>query len=195
MAEQFRRGTADVVVSAKRLCAAVLLGVFSVLVLAAPTSPRQTSAEQVKTAMLLRFLQYTRWPDGVFASEDETLNLCIYGRNHWDKYLLQLQSRFVGQHQINVIPDIRSETVDRCHSVVVARDDVGTVRLIESIASTPVLTVGNSDDFLRAGGMITFLQLENRVRFSVDLGRARAVGLKLAPDMLAYAHEVLGSRP
>jgi hypothetical protein len=53
-----------------------------------------------------------------------------------------------------------------------------------------VLTVGEGENFVREGGIITFLVENRRVRFDIDQKAAEAAELKLSSKLLAVARSV-----
>jgi hypothetical protein len=54
----------------------------------------------------------------------------------------------------------------------------------------PVVTVGESERFATLGGMITFVPEADKVRFSINLGRAEQTGIKLSAQLLKLASAV-----
>ena len=58
-----------------------------------------------------------------------------------------------------------------------------------------MLTVAEQDTFLNDGGVIRFLNENNKVRFSVNLEAARAANLTISSELLKLAREVRGGGP
>jgi YfiR/HmsC-like len=63
---------------------------------------------------------------------------------------------------------------------------------VADLPAAPVLTVGEGDDFLTAGGMIGFLLEDNKVRFDINLVAARSAGLAIGSRLLILAQNVVG---
>jgi hypothetical protein len=59
-------------------------------------------------------------------------------------------------------------------------------------STRPVLTIGESSDFLRRGGMIAFVIDGGRVRFDVNLPVAARRGLTLSSRLLQVARTIVG---
>ena len=51
----------------------------------------------------------------------------------------------------------------------------------------PVLTVGETTQFLRDGGMVRFFVEDNNVRFQINQKNAEAAGLKISSQLLMLA--------
>lgn len=54
------------------------------------------------------------------------------------------------------------------------------------------LTVGNSVDFLKAGGMICFERVGDRLTFSVNVTHMKEAGVMVSSKLLAIARKVEG---
>ncbi len=63
---------------------------------------------------------------------------------------------------------------------------------VRASAQHPILTVGESPDFLRRGGMIAFVIDGGRVRFDINQTAAAAHGLTLSSRLLQVARTVTG---
>jgi hypothetical protein len=97
---------------------------------------------------------------------------------------------------------VRGETVkDRPVAVrrQAANDDSRTCHLIyvdgarnpdsilSSVANAPVLTVGDSNNFITRGGMIRFTQNAGRIRFEINPDAAERVSLRISSRLLSLA--------
>ena len=76
-----------------------------------------------------------------------------------------------------------------CDVVYVAPGDLS---LLDTVANLPILTVGDQPNFCQRGGIINLLVLDGRVRFEIDLSRARRSGLKMDSQLLRLASKVYG---
>jgi len=64
--------------------------------------------------------------------------------------------------------------------------------LIAILRNMPVLTIGESDDFLQQGGIIRFCWEERKVRFEVNQEAAGKANLKISSRLLLLAKTVIG---
>ena len=77
-----------------------------------------------------------------------------------------------------------------CHVVFVPAG-VAPAGVLRSLSDTPVLTVGESDAFWRAGGMLRFVVDGQRVRFDANAKAAGAAGLRLSARLLQVARSTV----
>jgi hypothetical protein len=116
------------------------------------------------------------------------LRLCSMGDTPLAAKLNWLQGRETQGRKIEVDVDVTG--FGNCHLLYVAQKSQMTA-LLNSMGRLPVLTVSDSPGFIQAGGMIGLYLVENRVRFSINLGAAQRAGLKLSSQLLQLAQEVI----
>jgi hypothetical protein len=149
----------------------------------------------VKAAFLYNFAKFIEWPPKAFAADDAPLVFCVLGENPFqDKLGRVVNDRTANGRRIAVRPMPPGAPTDGCHLVfVAAAEDERVARLVQTLHSTdggPVLTVGESDHFAGAGGMIRLVIDEGRVRFDINVAAAEQAGLKLSSQLLKLARKV-----
>jgi hypothetical protein len=143
---------------------------------------------QVKSAYLVNFLLYATWPPDAL-EPDDPLRLCILGDDPLGDFLGEvIAGRSVQGHAIRIIQVDRVVEADGCHAAfIAARNRIPAAVWLERLEGRAVLTVGEGDEFRRAGGMITLTVEEQTVRFDVNLRALRDVGLDLSSRVLRLA--------
>lgn len=150
---------------------------------------------RVKAAYLLNFTRYTEWPPAAFSGPSDPLNVCIVGRDPFGRVLDQtLQARRTSGRPLRLLRTARpAEGI--CH---VAFLGAATPAVLESwlaaLATEPTLTVGNTESFVDAGGMIGFVIVDETVRFEINLAAVRTGRLQLSSRLLSLATRVLPER-
>ena len=150
------------------------------------------SLDDVEAAYLYNFGKFVRWP---VSANTGPLLICVAGKPPFGDAV----GRLVAGERIGDRPlDVR--TLDRAQAVIGCSIlFVGTAerpRLDGFLAAAdgkPILTVGDSADFLSRGGMIQFVYQEDHVRFSVNLNAANRSALGLSSELLKVAVSVTGS--
>lgn len=156
----------------------------------------QESAEvnpnKVKAAFLRNFAHYVTWPGHVFPDSHAPWRICVVGRDPFGETLERTLSGRMEQNRPFEV--LRADSVQRlpaCQIAFVAVDDpVQRRAMLSELKGRPVLTVGDTPDFLREGGVIRF-QVEDRVRLSINLDQARAASLAIQTRMLEVSQEVV----
>jgi len=66
-----------------------------------------------------------------------------------------------------------------------------TERILATLRSAPVLTVGEADGFLAAGGTINFVNVDNRVQFEISRPSLARAHLVIEPEVFRLARRVI----
>ena len=142
----------------------------------------------VKSAYIVNLLAYAAWPQGALAPEGP-LRLCILGENPLGDFLERAASgRMIQGHPVRLIPVDRVVEADRCHAAFIAeRNRIDAEVWLERLQGKPVLTIGEGERFLGAGGMIALVVETRTVRFEVNRAALLAVGLDLSSRVLRLA--------
>lgn len=150
-------------------------------------SPAAARAQQVpleyrvKAAYLYNFTKFVEWPAGAFAA-GTPLSLCVAERNPFGSVLADtLRGEEVQGRQ--VAARVVDEPGAPCH-VLFIPDGVAPARWLVAARTQPVLTVGESDDFLGQGGMVRFILEENRIRFEIRQDNAERAQLRISSRLL-----------
>ena len=166
-----------------------LLVLLVALASAGPAAAQVTEYD-VKAAYLFNFLQFVTWPPSAFESPTSPLQICVAGRDALVTVLRSVtRPEVVGGRAITVTAVKGTDDLQRCHLLFLA-NGTPTADSLRAVASRPVLTVGESDEFLAAGGMIRFVVSDNRVRFDVSTRPATRAGLTLSSRLLQVARQV-----
>jgi len=150
-------------------------------------------AEQdIKAGLLYNFLRYTQWP-GVRA--EQPMIVCVYGRDPFSGRLASMAGRSVNQRPIQV-RTVRSDAEMNGCSLLFLNAEARTdwPRIRTHLAQRHVLTVSDYDGFARAGGMIEFARVDNRIAVRINVGAAEAADLRVQERLLRLA-SVVRSEP
>lgn len=145
---------------------------------------------QVKAAFLLNFAKFVTWPDDAFPDANAPVTICVYGRDPFGRTLDDvvqgetIDQRKVAVRRIEDLPKAQS-----CQAVFFENEERDLPDILGRLGRS-ILTVGEGEKFLRAGGMIGFLLENRRVRFDINQTAAEKAGLKLSSRLLSVARSV-----
>jgi hypothetical protein len=149
---------------------------------------------RVKAAFLFHFAQLVDWPPDALSGADNSLYLCTLAEDPFQGALEStVEGKTIGKRVIHIRHLQPLDDMRKCHLVFFGKDQSKRIRmLLANLRNAPVLTVGETADFLADGGMISFLLDEDRVRFDINLGAARSAGLTIGARLLVLAKNVTG---
>lgn len=155
-------------------------------------SEPQLTQYQVEAAFLYNFAKYVTWPPQAFAGPDAPLVIGVLGDDPFgdDLTAATARAKTVQGRPLQVVRGRSAAELARCHILFVSSSEES--RLAQHLAvlnraNSFALTVGETDDFLRAGGMIRFVVETNKVRFEINAANAERAGLAISSKLLSLA--------
>jgi YfiR/HmsC-like len=89
--------------------------------------------------------------------------------------------------------DVRD--IANCQILYISQSETAHLgRLIALMNGKNVLTVGETDEFSDAGGVIRFLLVQNKLRLRINVDSANAAQVTISSKLLRQA-EITGSKP
>lgn len=182
----------------RRARAALVL--LLLLLLPPPTAGQEADpsrvAAQVKAAYIYRFAEHIEWPPAAFADPAAPLVIGVVDAEQVAAELNQL--RLTRQIKGRAVTVRTLRAGDAAVGVQVlyvgAQDGARLKRTLDAAPAQGVLVITDGDGTLAAGGAISFVPVDNRIRFDVSLTHAERSGLKIGVRLLAVAHKIEGGR-
>jgi YfiR/HmsC-like len=174
-----------------------MLGVIMLILTLNPAHAQQTEEYHVKAAFLFHFAQLVDWPAQVPGDENNPLTVCTIGKDPFDGDLeATLQGKSVGARPLRIRHLKQPQEVQGCQVLFVGGSERKEVLpLLAVLKDEAVLTVGESNDFVKQGGMIGLYMDDNKLRFDINVDAASRVKLKISSRLLLLAKSVIGSHP
>ena len=154
-----------------------------------------TSSEyQVKAAFLFHFAQFVDWPPEAFKDAGAPLTYCTVGEDPFHGALdASMSGKTIDGRPVRVLHFKLSQEVRPCQILFLGAPEKKFLSAtLVNLGASPVLTVGESQDFIEQGGMIGFLWEDNKVHFEINLGAAERAKLKISARLLTLAKKVIG---
>ena len=158
------------------------------------SSGAQSTADeyQVKAAFLFHFAQFVEWPANALNAGDPSFKLCIFD-DDLRRHELQspIEGKSIGARVFRVHPINQPQEIQGCDILFLSHDNARPQSaILRSLHGTPILTVGETSDFLTDGGIIRFHLVEGKIRFDINLDAAESSHLKISSRLLLLATAV-----
>lgn len=165
--------------------------VLWLLLFPATTFPAE-SPYRVEAAFLRNFSHYVTWPVRPLAGGGAPWRICVLGPDPFGALLERaLAGRTEQGRPFEIFRAQRTDHLPACDIAYIAyRDDARRRAALAGFRGKPVLTVGESPDFLQQGGIIQF-EVGERVKISVNLDQARTASLTIQTKMLEVSDLVV----
>lgn len=172
----------------------VLSIVIAAALSAAPTfsQPKVYDEYTVKAAYLYNLSKFVEWPPtDVLAETESPFEICIYGRDPYGEKIDAVTKRTIKGRPVSVTRHGRL-TADSCDIAFIGQSE--SYKMGEAIlffADSPVLTIGESAEFVEKGGMVGLVADQKRVTFEINLQAARAAKLEFSSQLLRLATRLM----
>lgn len=142
---------------------------------------------QLKAAYLLNFVKFVEWPP---EAPGDRLVICFFaGAGVYDALAPGIDGKKVGARTLSV--SRRASPADRqgCNVIYLGADGArdGQYPAADLVAGKAALTVSDTRDFARNGGMIELFTENNRLRFNINVSNAQKAGLRISSSLLQLA--------
>jgi hypothetical protein len=74
-----------------------------------------------------------------------------------------------------------------CHILFISSSEKDVTKIIEGLHNASILTVSDTDGFIKAGGMINFLLQDAKIRFEISDEAAKKAGLQVSSKLLSLS--------
>jgi hypothetical protein len=177
--------------SPRRCAVALFLALCFWLPMGAEEAP-PASEYHVKAVFLLNFLKYVEWPAAAHSATNSPFKIVQAGEDRFaPDFAAFVKSKTIDHRGVALKHSGASDDWERCHILFVSGSERRNVRnILSPMKGRPVLTVGESDNFIAEGGMINFVMKDNKVRLHINLVAAEKAGLKISSRLLGIADVV-----
>lgn len=145
-------------------------------------------ADKVKAAYLYNFTKFIDWQKDGSQAPDEPIRICVLGDEHVAVQLAEVESRVVQGRPLEVRLVMEAHGLEDCDVLFISH--LAQERLAEALARVRggrVLTVSDIPRFSRRGGVIGFVNEDDRVKIEISASAVRQAGLKVGASLMEVA--------
>ena len=163
--------------------------------LARATAQEAFMEYQIKAACLFNFLKFVEFPEDAFADPLAPIVIGVVGDDPFGSSLPQVVVGKTVQGRDLVIRLYHpGENLRSAHILFISGSERKRIPMILSeLHGSSVLTVADTAGFVDEGGMIQFLNENDRIRFAINLDATTRARLKLSSKLLSLAKVVGGN--
>lgn len=141
----------------------------------------------IKAAFVYELIKATRWPE----QKSNQILLCVRGNDPFGSAWDSIRGRPVGTRHLQIKRLEGGTPIAGCDALLIgtsSRDWWDQIR--PTLAARPVLTLSEMAGFSKAGGMVTMMNIDNKLRFDVNLSAVHRAGLNINTDALELANMI-----
>lgn len=168
----------------------LLKAVVVLLLISGGALRAQEDERAVRAAFVFNLTKYVSWP-----GRHDRLVLGVIGNGSMGPVLKQiLDGKTSDGRPIDVVVHKSENELRDCDVLYVAESSPVRIRaILDRVQSRAVLTVGDNDQFTRAGGMVALVRSGDQIEIHVNLDSLRSRQLEMSSRLLNLAVIVSGS--
>ncbi|MFN7138296.1 MAG: YfiR family protein, partial [Limisphaerales bacterium] len=130
---------------------------------------------QIKAVFLYNFAQFVSWPEEAFNGKEDPFVIGVIGKDPFGSSLDEtVRNERINGRRMEVRRYRSVEEVKGCQILFIsASEQPRLFQILDALEGRPTLTVGDTENFARNGGMIRFLSERNKIRFRINLQAAQ----------------------
>ena len=189
---------------------AVILSVAAIAAIAIAEDSQASREYQVKAAFLYNFIQFVEWPPQKLSDSSKSINIAILGKDPFGKAFEPIKDKKIKGKDVVIKryksfeemknlqgkdssePPEKIEALAECHLLFICSSEREKLKeIINVVKDYSILTVGEMDGFLEAGGIINWFVEDNKVRFEINLYAAEKSNLEIRSKLLRLAKRII----
>lgn len=172
--------------------------VFATLMLLGISVPNARAEENltaeylVKAAFLYNFTKFVEWPAEAFNDNDAPIFLGILGDDPFGSAIKTIEGKTIKGRKLIIKRFSRVENLNECHILFICSSERKRLsQILDRVKSKNVLTVGETEEFVQTGGILSLVKDGKKIKFGVNLNAAREAGVKVSSKLLKLAKFVI----
>jgi YfiR/HmsC-like len=156
--------------------------------------PSQSMDEQaVLAALALNIVRYTTWPAEAQDQKNSTIDFCVVGDNVAQESFSSIDNKPVGDKTIHIIFLSRLRNYQQCRVLYISELKQNyLLQVFSEIQKKPILTIGESYEFAKNGGMVGLENVDGKITMHVNLTPIHETKLNISARLLKLA-KVIGN--
>jgi len=172
--------------SVRSIWLASLVCTFLLLAETLPVHAQQ-DARSVRAAFVYNLTKYVTWPQ-----PKQNLVIGVIGDERTGTTLKQmLDQQSSGGQKVRVLLNPPDSELATCNIVYISSSEtVKTGNILSGISKMPILTIGESDHFVRNGGIVGLIRSQDQIQIEVNVDALQLAGLKMSSRVLNIANVI-----
>lgn len=146
------------------------------------------SDDQLKVVYLLNFAKFIEWPQ----AKGRDIYICYIAGERFSTYAERIEGAVLKERTVSVRAVMEGDDISQCHILYVGKKHVKDEEWVRKKSrETGVVDIGDSEQYVESGGVISFVVVNNKLRFNINIIEADNRGVSLASDLVELAFHVV----
>ena len=144
------------------------------------------SYENTLSEFIYNMLLFVKLPDNAFTGKDSPLRITILEKENFSDVLKKrIGKRKIGKRPLLIEKKDHIDQIMPAHVLFIGKEMAGDIdRILDSVYTKPVLTMGDSDGFAKKGVILNYYTDRERINFESNIGAAKLAGIEISSELL-----------
>ena len=163
-----------------------IIGFLLLLLISYPLKAEDNTIQDhdLKAVYLFRFAFLTTW--GEFTPANKQFNFCSAAELDTSHTLQALIENKPVQARFTPYSSIKELETENCHIIYLSTHNPSVIKQFK-ITQPHALLIGDGKSFIKSGGMIAFIKVNNRIKPLINLNNIKPTGLSLRSQLLSVS--------
>jgi hypothetical protein len=177
------------------LALATLMFPFPRMVQSQDTPPRIQSAMEAE--FVFNLAKFIEWRRNSFADSIAPFVVSVLGDEELRTNLtLRSAGKTVNGRSLRIQKLVHGQDPRGCHILFIGSSEQReSATVLQVLRATRILTIGDTENFIRQGGAVRFFMENDRMRFEINLDATARAKLKVSAKLLGVAWVTTDDRP
>ncbi len=149
--------------------------------------------KRLKIFYMHHFTKYTVWDPSAYKNDKTPFIIAVLGQDPFGSLLnTMMRGKKINGRRIRILRYESVDDVDFAHILFISNSLEGDMKeILSKICSKNMLTISDADNFVKNGGMIGFVEVEDKMRFSINRSEAKAKNIRFRSKLLRLAQKIM----
>ena len=173
---------------------ALFLSALATAFSSAEAEDLQFTEYEVKAGFIYNIPKFVEWPEGSWPASRSVMPLCVIGNDPFGKAIDGINGKTVKGKRLEIRRVSSIHELKDCQLAFISSSEKDRLpRIIEALKGSNTLTIGDTEGYISQGVIINFYLEGKKVRFEIDIERAKQMKLLVSSQLLKLAR-IAGER-
>jgi hypothetical protein len=145
---------------------------------------------QIKAKYLLNIPLFTEIPS--LSKKGAAFTICLIGDTPLESALASLPQKVIKNRPLSIRRVEEINQADSCQMLFIASSERHRLQLLLPDAQRRgILTISDMRDFARLGGMVSLVNVDNRITFDLNLSASNKASISFSSHLLKLARDII----
>jgi hypothetical protein len=143
---------------------------------------------ELQVAMIYKILGFIQWPSESFEFSSKTFRIGVFGKSPMFDAIRILEEETIKGLQVKVELVENINNAEKFHLLYICPKEISRMpSVLAATENATTLTISKAVDFAKKGGILNFYEKRGKMRFEINLDRAKKSGFKISSRVLSLS--------